>query len=95
MSHLVGYHLDQEVHTVLGIQHRVEAQPAATEVRLAGALAAQVEPYPGPGQVGMHLATQSPGRLDSLTEDSREVGRAEGGERLGIGVGQRGTLHGC
>lgn len=95
VSHLVGHHIDQEVHAVLGIQHRVEAQPPATEVRLAGALAAQVEPYSRPGQVGMHLATQLPGRLDSLTEDSRKVSRAEGGEGVGIGVRQRGTLHEC
>lgn len=73
VGHLVGYHLDQKLDTILGIQHRVEAKPTATEVRLARTPAAQIEPHPGPGQIGVDLAAQRIGLLDPLPQGAREI----------------------
>lgn len=57
VGHLVGHHLDQEGDTVLGVEHRIEAQATAAEVGLAGGPATQVAPDPGTWQVRVHIAT--------------------------------------
>lgn len=64
VRHLVGHHLDEECLTVLGEKLGIEAQTAAAEMRLAGALATQVEPHLWPRQARMDLSTQLPGGLD-------------------------------
>lgn len=64
VRHLVGHHLDEECLTVLGEKLGIEAQTAAAEMRLAGALATQVEPHLWPRKGRMDLPTQLPGGLD-------------------------------
>lgn len=93
VGHLVRHHLDQKFDTILGIQHRVEAKPTATEVRLTRTSAAQIEPHPGPGQVGVDLAAQRIGLLDPLPQGAREIRLSQGGQCFGVRVGQCGMLH--
>lgn len=57
VGHLMRHHLDQEGEAILLQEQRIEAQPAAPEVRLAGTLAAQVQPYCRTRQPRVQLAT--------------------------------------
>lgn len=68
VGHFMRYHFGKEGVAVLAIQHRVEAQPAATVVGLAGTLAAQVAPDLGPGQLGVVAPAQLPGSLHPVQQ---------------------------
>lgn len=94
VGHLVGHHLDQEGEAILLQQHRIETQPAASEVRLTGTLALQVQPYRRARQPGVQLATQPIRRLDPLEEGTVEGDSVEGVESGGVGGGKRGYRHG-
>lgn len=89
VGHLVGHHLGQEGLAVLGVEARVEAQPAAAEVGLAGTLAAQVAPHPRPRQVGVNLATALPGGLDLSLQAGLELCGIEALEMVARGNGER------
>lgn len=95
VGHLVGYHLDQEVDPVLGIQHRVEAQPAAAKMCLPRTPPPQIEPYARPGQPGVNLPAQCEGVGNPLMQGVREAGARESGKRFGVGMGQGGSHHEC
>lgn len=68
VRHLVRYHLDHEGQAILLEQHRVEAQSAATQMRLSGRLTAQVQPDARPRQARMELAAEPPGSLHPLVK---------------------------
>lgn len=95
VGHLMGNHLDQKVDTILGIQHRVEAQSSATKVCLPRTSAAQIKPDARPGQFRVDLAAQQIGMPDPLMQDTREVGARKRGKRDRVGVGQGGMRHEC
>lgn len=95
MGHLVGHHFGQEGVAILVQQDGIEAQPTAAEVGLARALAAQVAPDSGAGQVRMHLTAEPPGRLHLALQAGLELAGIQGGEVFGGRGGQRGNRHGC
>ncbi len=68
VRHLVGYHLDEEIDPILGIQHRIEAQPAAAKMCLSRTPPPQVEPYARPGQPGVDLPAQCEGICHPLMQ---------------------------
>lgn len=94
VGHLVGHHLDQEGKTVLLQQYPIEAQPTATEVRLAGTLAAQVQPDRRARQPGMQFTAQVPGRFDPRHQCAVQGGPVESVEPPGVEVRERGRRHG-
>jgi len=94
VGHLVRHHLDQEGEAILLQQQRIEAQPAATEVRLSGALSSKIQPDQRARQCRMDLVTTLIGRLDLLDEGAVQGGPVESVETDGVGSGKRGDGHG-
>ena len=72
MGHLVGNHVDEEGLAILAEQDRIEAQATAAEMCLPRTFATNVQPHPGPGEFGIHLASQFPGSIDTLIGTSMQ-----------------------
>lgn len=94
VGHLVRHHLDQKGEAVLLQEQRIEAQPAPSEVGLAGTLAPQIKPDRRSRQGGMQFTTQTVGRFDPLEKGKAKGGPVELIESSEVGGGKRGYRHG-